>query len=122
MKLLAALVFLAICYEIQSAATRFCGQNLVQVLDAVCVDGFYGMQISKKSTNKPMLHGLTDIIGFNEIDGEPHYDPDSQLSRMLHSESMNGLAKTRRQRHLNGVYDECCRKGCTLQELAGYCL
>ncbi|XP_058987634.1 probable insulin-like peptide 3 [Musca domestica] len=122
MKLLGTLVFLALCYEIQSAATRFCGQNLVQILDAVCVDGFYGMQMSKKSMGRPLHYGLFDVIGSNEIDNEVHTKSGSLLSDMLSGEGLNGLAKTRRQRHLNGVYDECCRKGCTLDEIAGYCL
>uniref|UniRef100_A0A1I8MLW8 Insulin-like domain-containing protein n=1 Tax=Musca domestica TaxID=7370 RepID=A0A1I8MLW8_MUSDO len=122
MKLLGALVFLAICYESQSAATRFCGQNLVQILDAVCVDGFYGMQMSKKSIGKQMNYGLLDVIGPNEVDNELHTKSSSLLSDMLSGEGFNGLAKTRRQRHLNGVYDECCRKGCTLNEIAGYCI
>ncbi|XP_073841311.1 insulin-like peptide 3 [Musca autumnalis] len=122
MKLLAALIFFAICSEIQSAATRFCGQNLVRILEAACVDGFNGMQISKKSINKPMHTQIVDFYGLNNIEDETHDVSDSHLSDIFFSDAVNGLAKTRRQRHLHGVYDECCRKGCTYNELLGYCL
>ncbi|XP_058987792.1 probable insulin-like peptide 3 [Musca domestica] len=124
MKLLGALVFLGLCFEIQSAATRFCGQNLVQILEAVCVDGFNGMDISKKSIHKPSHHGLADLFEMKEVDNEKHTNgiSNSLINDMLYNGELNGLAKTRRQRHLHGVYDECCRKGCTLNELAGYCL
>ncbi|XP_073841313.1 insulin-like peptide 3 [Musca autumnalis] len=122
MKFLALFVFFAICYESQSAATRFCGQKLERILNAVCVDGFNGRQISKKSINEPIYPQISDLYGLTDIDNEPDALSNSLLNDVLHSEGLNGFAKTRRQRHLSGVYDECCRKGCTFNELAGYCI
>ncbi|XP_073836299.1 insulin-like peptide 5 [Musca autumnalis] len=122
MKLLAILVFIAFCYETHSAATRFCGPNLMRILEAVCVNGFNSMQISKKSIVEPMYPQISDLYGLTDIDNEPHALSNSLLNDVLYSEGMNELAKIRRQRQLHGVYDECCRKGCTFNELAGYCL
>ncbi|XP_061391218.1 probable insulin-like peptide 3 [Musca vetustissima] len=119
MKLLSVIVFFAALYEIHSAATRYCGPNLYQILDAVCTNGFNGMQITKKSGKKELTNDL-DI--FNEIGDVSPFASDSLLNEMFYSDRDNVLAKTRRMRHLNGVYDECCRKGCTMNELLSYCL
>ncbi|XP_005185070.2 probable insulin-like peptide 3 [Musca domestica] len=119
MKLLFAIVFFAALYEIQSATTRFCGPNLYQVLSAVCENGFNGMQITKKSGKKDLTN---DLDLFNEIADESPFKSDSLLNEMFYGDRHNALAKTRRLRHLNGVYDECCRKGCTMDELLSYCL
>ncbi|XP_013109924.1 probable insulin-like peptide 3 [Stomoxys calcitrans] len=120
MKLLSLLVLFAIVYEIHSEGSRFCGGNLAQILEIVCKNGYNGMAISKKSTNKI---ADTDVLNkFNEIYDDSPFQSETFLNDLLYGNHIHDLAKTRRQRHLAGVYDECCRKSCTMDELAGYCL
>ncbi|XP_013117559.1 probable insulin-like peptide 3 [Stomoxys calcitrans] len=122
MKLFGVLFIFAVLYEINSAS-RLCGPTLAQILEAVCVKGYNGKLVSKKSSNKALVPRDMAVLNmFNEIDDEEPFRSDSLLNDMLFSEHFNTVAKTRRQRHFNGVYDECCRKECTLDELAGYCL
>ncbi|XP_073819990.1 insulin-like peptide 3 [Musca autumnalis] len=119
MKLLGVIVFLAALYEINSAATRFCGSNLHQILTVLCEEGFNGMHVSKKSTKKELTNDL-DI--FNEIGDESPFKSDSLLNEIFYGDRNNAMAKTRRLRYTNGIYDECCRKGCSMNELLSYCI
>ncbi|XP_075162227.1 insulin-like peptide 3 [Haematobia irritans] len=122
MKLIICLFIVGFLCEVNSAS-RLCGPSLVQVLEAVCVNGFNGKIISKKSNIKALAPRSSDLFNmFNEIDDNEPPMPDSLLRDMLYSEHFDTLAKTRRQRHFTGVYDECCRKECTMDELVGYCL
>ncbi|XP_013117485.1 probable insulin-like peptide 3 [Stomoxys calcitrans] len=120
MKILSVLLLFAALYEINGS--RFCGPTLTQVLEMVCYNGYNPMIMSKKSSNKPVHHDMDIPDKFNEIDDVSGLKPDSLLNDLLYGNHVNRLAKTRRHRHLGGVYDECCRKDCTLDELAGYCL
>ncbi|XP_073816832.1 insulin-like peptide 3 [Musca autumnalis] len=118
MKLLAVIVFLAALYEINSAATRFCGSNLHKILAVLCENGFNGMHVSKKSVKKELTNDL-DI--FNEIGDESPFKSDSLLNEIFYGDHNNVMAKTRRLRHPNGIYYECCKKGCSMDELLSYC-
>ncbi|XP_013117616.1 probable insulin-like peptide 3 [Stomoxys calcitrans] len=122
MKLLSILVIFAVLYESHGEGSRFCGPNLAQILEMVCYNGYNGMIMNKKSGNKVVHHDMDILNKFNEINDESPFNSDSLLNDLLYGNHVQALAKTRRQRHLTGVYDECCRKSCTMEELTGYCL
>ncbi|XP_059217098.1 probable insulin-like peptide 3 [Stomoxys calcitrans] len=109
MKLLSVFILFVALYEIH--ASRLCGDTLVQVLRMVCINGFPTM--TKKSSNNLVLHDM-DILD--------KFKSNTLLNDFMYGNPINLLAKTRKQRHLLGVVDECCRNECTLEELAEYCL
>ncbi|XP_075161556.1 insulin-like peptide 3 [Haematobia irritans] len=122
MKVLIILVILAVVHEIHCGESRFCGPHLTQVLELVCVNGFNQMLVNKRSTNKLAMGDTLDQNKFNEIDDETPFTSDSLLNDLLFGGHANTVAKTRRLRHFTGVYDECCRKPCSYDEMKGYCL
>lgn len=76
-----------------------------------------------------------DDDGYEPIDNELtiNEDPDSLLPLNTYNannlfldkifgENLNQLVSTNRRRRHFGVYDECCRKSCTYNELLSYCL
>ncbi|XP_061390905.1 probable insulin-like peptide 3 [Musca vetustissima] len=123
MKALSVVLMIVFVCDINALYTRVCGPHLTQLLEAVCVNGYNGMQMAKKSTYKPLTSDIDAIDIYNEIDDDiSPFKSNSLLKDMLYGERINTLAKTRRQRHLSGVYDECCRKPCNMDELLSYCL
>ncbi|XP_059216366.1 probable insulin-like peptide 1 [Stomoxys calcitrans] len=88
----------------------------------VCINGYNPMTLSKKSSSTLVTHDLDIPDKLKEMDGMSNLNTGTVLNDLLYGNHVNTLTKTRRQRHLPGVYDECCRKDCTLDELAGYCL
>ncbi|CAD7003689.1 probable insulin-like peptide 3 [Ceratitis capitata] len=102
----------------QSAGRTVCGPALDAVLKTICIHG-YNTKFKKSME--------WDDLGNNEIDDElPFgYATFPFLSKMR-GEHINSLAKTRRHRDAEnvakiGVYDECCNKACTYNEILSYC-
>ncbi|XP_019894324.1 probable insulin-like peptide 5 [Musca domestica] len=122
MKFFSLILFLVFVHEIKTGSIRVCGPGLAELLDAVCEDGFNGMQLSKKSISKPLTQQFGILNMLDGLDDETPHASNSLLRDILYGEHMNDLAKIRRQRHRTGVYDECCRKRCTTEELKSYCL
>ncbi|KAH8317012.1 hypothetical protein KR074_008873, partial [Drosophila pseudoananassae] len=83
-----------------------CGQELPEALNRICQ---YGYNQKFKRT--------FDLTHLNAIEDEG-LEESSLLWRML-GESSNQLMKTRRRRL--GIFDECCRKPCSRNELLRYC-
>ncbi|XP_065204867.1 LIRP [Planococcus citri] len=82
---------------------RYCGRNLVNILTMVC-DGMYNQMALKTAA----LAEKSDPSG-----------TDTPLRRKRSVASIfKGEAL---QRHRRGAYEDCCRKGCTIDEMAGYC-
>lgn len=67
---------------------------------------------------------FTDVEDVNDsgiwIQPLPIEEP--QLQYPFHSRSNAAtLVPGSLRRHTRGVYDECCRKSCTIQEMVSYC-
>ncbi|XP_075161621.1 insulin-like peptide 1 [Haematobia irritans] len=122
MKLLSVLIIFVVIYEIHCDGSRFCGPYLAQVLEMVCVNGYNGLSLNKRSGSKHLHQDLSILDKMNEIDDDTTIKSDSLLNALLFGDHANTLAKTRRHRQASGVYYECCLKACTTDELAGYCL
>ncbi|XP_017492345.1 PREDICTED: LIRP-like [Rhagoletis zephyria] len=96
-----------------SAERTVCGPAIDAVLDTICENGF----------NTKFKKSLEwDNLGHAELEDElsSRYAaaPFPYLAK-IHGGQVDTLAKTRRRRE--GVYDECCRKSCTYNELYSYC-
>ncbi|XP_017461074.1 PREDICTED: LIRP-like [Rhagoletis zephyria] len=100
---------LVFCSGLQQiiAQSRVCGPAIDAVLDTICENGFNTK--FKKS------------MEWKDLDN--NYPPTRYASFPLlagiHGGQVDTLAKTRRRRE--GVFDECCRKPCTYNELYSYC-
>ncbi|XP_037810190.1 probable insulin-like peptide 1 [Lucilia sericata] len=109
--------FLLICLavnHIQGFADRRCGAQLTQIMWAICENGFNTMPMSKRSVQSHQL--LSDIE-----DNLPYPYAANSLSNIFQLEKENLIGKNRRTRML-GIVDECCKKSCSYNELAAYCL
>ncbi|GFG29359.1 hypothetical protein Cfor_01239 [Coptotermes formosanus] len=54
------------------------------------------------------------------IQPSPIEEPESQFPFRSRSNAAT-LVPGSFRRHTRGVYDECCRKSCSIQEIASYC-
>ncbi|EDW40930.1 probable insulin-like peptide 3 [Drosophila sechellia] len=102
--LLPSLLLLILMIGGVQATMKLCGRKLPETLSKLCVYGFNAM------TKRTL-----DAVNFNLIDG---FEDRSLLERLL-SDSSVQMLKTRRLR--DGVFDECCLKSCTMDEVLRYC-
>ncbi|XP_039951872.1 probable insulin-like peptide 1 [Bactrocera tryoni] len=114
LKICALLLVLSVALH-QSTGRTVCGPALDAVLSTICVNGFNTK--FKKSME-------WDDLGSNALEDELVF-PYARFPFLaeIHGGQVNALAKTRRHRDtaLIGVYDECCNKGCTYNEIFSYC-
>ncbi|XP_043646815.1 probable insulin-like peptide 1 [Drosophila teissieri] len=106
---------------------KLCGPALSDAMDVVCPHGFNTLPRKRESllsnnndANMEMEVEMEDDGMWQTLDGAG-YSFSPLLTHLYGSEV---LIKTRRhRRHLTGgVYDECCVKSCSYEELATYCL
>ncbi|XP_053955300.1 probable insulin-like peptide 1 [Anastrepha ludens] len=108
----ASLLMLATLFQQCAGSQRFCGKALPEALDQICFNG-YNTKIKKSME--------WDDYTNNEVGVElPFTYAKWPFLAKVHGGEVNLKAKQRGRRH--GVYDECCRKGCTYNELVSYCL
>ncbi|XP_061395161.1 probable insulin-like peptide 3 [Musca vetustissima] len=114
MKIVYCILCCVISYKcLAQLETRVCGPSLSQLLETVCVNGF-NARVTKKSNvnlNLPNAKKLSDTM--------LPYNP---MSHILFNKRTDTMAKVRKERLYTGVYDECCLKTCSLNEILGYCL
>ncbi|KAM7358413.1 insulin-like peptide 5 [Cochliomyia hominivorax] len=120
MKILYFLIAFITFYEVNADSKRFCGPLLVQVLESVCVDGYNSLITKKSVPFHKMLNGL-DMNNYIGSDTDGLNDKNSLLEDLLTQDHTNSFAVTRRRRNLLGIYDECCVKGCSYNEIRSYC-
>ncbi|XP_029408322.2 probable insulin-like peptide 1 [Bactrocera dorsalis] len=121
LKICAVLIVMAALLPQGQSQRTVCGPALDAVLSTICVHGFNSK--FKKSVE-------WDDLGNNEVDYElPFPYANSPFLAKIHGAQFDTLAKTRRHRHtgtdtdtvLTGVYDECCSKACSYNEILSYC-
>ncbi|XP_017040458.1 probable insulin-like peptide 1 [Drosophila ficusphila] len=97
---------------------KLCGPALSDAMDVVCAHGYNslpqkrGVLPSEELPDNALWPGLAGAAGYSF----------SPLLTNLYGIQI--LVKTpRHRRHLpGGVYDECCVKSCSYEDLAAYCL
>ncbi|XP_015188910.1 PREDICTED: LIRP-like [Polistes dominula] len=88
---------------------KYCGQNLSNALGLLC-DGVYNSMFKKSGQEMEIADypfGFDDSYPFR--------------SAVTANAMMGRFAGRRFRRESRGVYDECCVKPCSIQELATYC-
>ncbi|XP_053955923.1 probable insulin-like peptide 3 [Anastrepha ludens] len=111
LKICVLLLVLFLSLEQITSQRKVCGTAVDMVLDTICENGF-------NSKFKKSLEW--DRHGNNELEDElPFRFSSFPFLGKFHGDEVDTLAKTRRRRE--GIYDECCRKGCTYSELYSYC-
>ncbi|XP_014214291.1 probable insulin-like peptide 3 [Copidosoma floridanum] len=91
-------------------ADKYCGHKIPDTLSVVCKGAYNSM--FKKDGNQA---GSDDYQYYD--DGMPfrrRNDATNLLARLAYRRS-------RRQDQSNGIYNECCLKPCTIDELLSYC-
>ncbi|XP_016966431.1 probable insulin-like peptide 3 [Drosophila biarmipes] len=108
--LLPSLLLLILMIGSVQASMKLCGSKLPEALSRLCVYGFNAMT---KRTFDPMNFNLVEAgsldLGFD----------DRSLLERLFLDGSAQMLKTRRLRE--GVFDECCLKSCSMDELLRYC-
>lgn len=88
---------------------QVCGSHLANALELVCGEGGF---FSKRSASPPDESAETGVKfnGHNRIDSNnwPFISKQKARQVVFH-------------RQTRGVYDECCVKGCSMDELRSYC-
>ncbi|XP_049314499.1 probable insulin-like peptide 1 [Bactrocera dorsalis] len=114
LKIGALLLVLSVALH-QSIGRTVCGPALDEVLSAICVHGFNTK--FKKSME-------WDQLANNAVEDELAF-PYARFPFLaeIRGGQLNTLAKIRRHRDtiVTGVYDECCNKDCTYNEILSYC-
>ncbi|XP_004530862.1 probable insulin-like peptide 3 [Ceratitis capitata] len=116
LKIHALLLVLAVVLQQAHCSRTVCGPALDAVLRTICVHGFNSK--FKKSME-------WDDVGTNELDFElPFLYANSPFLAKINGDQFDTVAKTRRYRdtpYRTGVYDECCSKACSYNEILSYC-
>ncbi|XP_011183644.2 probable insulin-like peptide 1 [Zeugodacus cucurbitae] len=115
LKIFAMMLVMAVVLPQSQSQRTVCGPALDAVLSTICVHGFNSK--FKKSVE-------WDDLGNNEVDYElPFPYANSPFLAKIHGAQFDTLAKTRRHRDtvVTGVYDECCSKACSYNEILSYC-
>ncbi|XP_016977296.1 probable insulin-like peptide 1 [Drosophila rhopaloa] len=132
--ILAAVLVMASGHQLPPGSHKLCGSALSDAMDVVCAHGYNslpqkrGVPSSSSSGDEEnewqslagALTGTGVGVGAGAAVGYG-YSFSPLLTNLYGAEV---LIKTRRhRRHLpGGVYDECCVKSCSYEELAAYCL
>ncbi|XP_017080987.1 probable insulin-like peptide 1 [Drosophila eugracilis] len=105
-------------HQLPSGNHKLCGPDLSDAMDVVCAHGYNSLPQKRGVLTANELQ-LEDNVWQSLATAGYYFSP--LLTNLYGSEV---LIKTRRhRRHLpSGVYDECCVKSCTYEELAAYCL
>ncbi|XP_011295054.1 probable insulin-like peptide 5 [Musca domestica] len=116
MKLLYFIIGCVALYKcVAQLQTRVCGPSLSQLLQTVCENGF-NPKFDKKSNVPPYLF----ISKLSKRSGKEPLQP--LFADMLFNKRPSAVASARQERIYSGVYDECCRKTCSFNEIVDYCL
>ncbi|XP_075232465.1 LIRP-like [Lycorma delicatula] len=77
---------------------KYCGKNLVAALQLIC-NGVYNSMFKKSS----------------------YSDMENVQYPFKCCANVTALMPGTFRRRTRGIYDECCRKSCSVREMAGYC-
>ncbi|KAG5893916.1 hypothetical protein JTB14_014524 [Gonioctena quinquepunctata] len=91
----------------------YCGTHLAQALSTIC-KGNYNTLIKKNN----YYRRARDTSG--SMSDMPSEDPGYPYQKKSEATNLMGGTK-RRKRYSRGVYNECCEKSCTREELSTYC-
>ncbi|XP_054734558.1 probable insulin-like peptide 3 [Anastrepha obliqua] len=111
LKLYALLLVLIVGLQQNTAQRTVCGPALDAVLSTLCVHGF--------NTKFKRSMDLDEHNGNELVEELPFPYANTPFLGKIRGGYVDTLAKTRRRR--DGVYDECCNKGCTYNEILSYC-
>ncbi|KAG8225997.1 hypothetical protein J437_LFUL003056 [Ladona fulva] len=93
------------------SSSKFCGTNLSNALQLVC-NGIYNPMFKKSPPGE-----------FADPDNESPYwlPPLEEIQFPFRPKASAKVLIGSFRRQKRGVYDECCRKSCTVNELTSYC-
>ncbi|XP_017787023.1 PREDICTED: LIRP [Nicrophorus vespilloides] len=129
------LAIVAHCHS-QSGKTYMCGARITEALSIIC-EGIYNAPL-KKASGASISHsssvGLNDLEEFKEPKMDEYVkwqilNAISKENEQIRANMMMpfqqrfqslGLMKTRFRRS-PGIVEECCLKGCTIDEMQDYC-
>ncbi|XP_046394215.1 LIRP-like [Ischnura elegans] len=100
---------------------RYCGRQLAMALKIVC-NGVYNQPFDKKSSENDMMP--PEVIqadegsDYRDIEVEDIVAPAYPFQPKSRATALKPKSFRRAKR---GIHDECCRKSCTLNEIASYC-
>ncbi|XP_052846673.1 probable insulin-like peptide 1 [Drosophila gunungcola] len=120
----ALLVVMASGHQLPPGSHKLCGPALSDAMDVVCAHGYNSLS-QKRAIQPPvsneLKNGWWQALAEADAGADAGYSFSPLLTNLYGAEV---LIKTRRhRRHLpSGVYDECCVKSCSYEELAAYCL
>ncbi|XP_067613081.1 probable insulin-like peptide 3 [Eurosta solidaginis] len=121
LRICALLLVLIASLQMSIGQKAACGPALDQVLSTICVHGFNAKFKRTGGLNVFRMQDWDDSES-TELENEnalafPY--PNFPFLTRIPNDQIDALAKTRRRRQ--GVYDECCGKGCTYNEIMSYC-
>ncbi|XP_075215749.1 LIRP-like [Lycorma delicatula] len=89
---------------------KYCGKNLVAALQLIC-NGVYNSMFKKSSYSDEINN--EDWIMNTDIENVQYPFKSRASATALMPGTFHGRTR--------GIYDECCRKSCSVREMAGYC-
>ncbi|XP_069694835.1 bombyxin F-1-like [Periplaneta americana] len=106
----------------RDSSHRYCGRNLVNILSFVCSGrGYNGVEeMEERKRNSHALPDADDAFWWLQLSDEELQFP---FRSRAAANTLSNREFRRQTRNDRGIVEECCIvKGCTINELADYCL
>ncbi|KAI8040348.1 probable insulin-like peptide 4 [Drosophila gunungcola] len=100
------------------ARRKMCGEVLIEALEMICVNGFIRrVRRSEGAKDKDRVRSLVRKLQQPEEEAETELDSESASA----SEPPASGSGRKLRRHRRRIAHECCKEGCTYDDIMEYC-
>ncbi|CAH1983925.1 unnamed protein product [Acanthoscelides obtectus] len=96
---------------LKTSSRKYCGSHLAQALSAICRGNYNTLR-----KNNPYTKRHAQFESSETMD-----DPEYPFKKRADASLLSNYAKRRKRGAGKGVYNECCEKSCSREELSSYC-
>ncbi|XP_017080990.1 probable insulin-like peptide 4 [Drosophila eugracilis] len=98
------------------ARSRVCGESLIRELESICRNGF-ARRLRRSTVPKDRVRTLLRKLQRPEEDSETERERETEMAKKPPVEGRGRRLK----RHRRRIAHECCKEGCTYEDMLDYC-